>query len=95
MNQLKKYLITSFLFLGFFAFSLPSVYAEDHLNDLLIEKQQGLPREVLPTSSLVIDGQNGQILWEEQSETSIDPGFLTNLMTLYLTYEALEKGTSP
>ena len=92
MNQLKKYLITSFLFLGFFAFSLPSVYAEDHLNDLLIEKQQGLPREVLPTSSLVIDGQNGQILWEEQSETSIDPGFLTNLMTLYLTYEALEKG---
>lgn len=92
MNTFKKYVITSFLLLGSFLSLTPFAHAEDSLKTLLSNQQQALPQEALPSASLIIEASNGQILWEEKSEELIDPGFLTNLMTLYLTYEAVEKG---
>ncbi|MHC5269880.1 serine hydrolase [Enterococcus sp. LJL98] len=92
MNHLKKYFMTGFIALGFLFSMPPLVAADDNLNQLLIDQQQALPQEVLPSASLVVDANNGQILWEEKSETLIDPGFLTHLMTLYLAYDALKKG---
>lgn len=92
MNKLQKYVITSFLLLGCFLAFPSFVHAENRLDTLLSDKQQALPQEALPAASLIIEASNGQILWDENSEILIDPGFLTNLMTLYLMYEAIEKG---
>lgn len=80
----------SFLFVLSFGLFLPSVHAEDELSTLLNE-QQLVADENLPTTSLVIEATNGQILWEENANQAIDPGYLTHLMTLYLTYDALHK----
>lgn len=92
MKQLKKYMLASFLFLLSFGLFLPSVHAEDDLRTLL-NGQQLVAEENLPTASLVIEATNGQILWEENANQTIDPGYLTHLMTLYLTYDALHKET--
>jgi D-alanyl-D-alanine carboxypeptidase len=42
-------------------------------------------------SSLVIDEKNGEILFEKRSDNSVYPASLVKLMTLYLTFEAIEK----
>lgn len=45
------------------------------------------------TSSIAIDMQSGEIIASENSNAVRHPASLTKLMTLYLTFEALEKGT--
>lgn len=90
LKQLKKYMIASFLFMLSFGLFSPNVHAEDDLRTLL-NGQQLVAEENLPTTSLVIEATNGQILWEDNTNQTIDPGYLTHLMTLYLTYDALHK----
>lgn len=90
MKPLKKYIIASLFFALSFALFPATVQAEDDLTTLT-NGQQIVAEENLPTTSLVIEAQHGQILWEENADLTIDPGYLTHLMTLYLTYEALQK----
>lgn len=90
MEQLKKYIIASLFFALSFALFPTAVQAEDDLATLT-NGQQMVAEENLPTTSLVIEAQHGQILWEDNADLTIDPGYLTHLMTLYLTYEALQK----
>ena len=90
MKPLKKYIIASLFFALSFALFPTAVQAEDDLTTLT-NGQQIVAEENLPTTSLVIEAQHGQILWEENADLTIDPGYLTHLMTLYLTYEALQK----
>ncbi|MGX7776059.1 serine hydrolase [Streptococcus pluranimalium] len=48
-----------------------------------------------PKSSIVIDAESGDILWEDQIDLERDPASLSKLMTLYLFYEHMaEKGLS-
>lgn len=90
MKQLKKYIITSFFFaFSFFCFS-PNVQAADDLSTLT-SHQQLVADDHFPATSLVIDAQHGQILWEDNADQTIDPGYLTHLMTLYVAYDALHK----
>lgn len=44
------------------------------------------------TSSIVIDAKTGEVLVSEKPNTIRHPASLTKLMTLYITFEALEKG---
>ncbi len=50
-----------------------------------------IPRRPIETS-LVIDAKTGKILHEHNSRTLIYPASLTKLMTLYLLFDAVERG---
>lgn len=43
--------------------------------------------------SIVIDAQSGYVLSEKNPDKKLFPASLTKMMTLYLTFEAIEKGT--
>lgn len=45
-----------------------------------------------PRSSLIIDGKNGDILWQDNIDERRDPASMSKLMTLYLVYEAIGQG---
>lgn len=64
------------------------------LADTLLEQAQEagyqIPEANLPEAGIVIEAENGQILWEQDAEKEINPVGLSNLMTLYLTFEALK-----
>lgn len=90
MKQLKKYLVASLFLVFSFIFFQSSAHADDQLTTLL-NGQQLVANENLPTTSLVIEAIHGQILWEENADQTIDPGYFTHLMTLYLAYEALHQ----
>lgn len=45
-----------------------------------------------PTSSILLDAESGEIISSERPDTVRYPASLTKLMTLYITFEALEKG---
>lgn len=65
-------------------------------DDLLDKAQQAgyqLTETDLPETGIVIEATNGQIIWEKKAEQMIDASDLSNLMTIYLTLEAIEDGT--
>nr|WP_245335151.1 DUF1958 domain-containing protein [Streptococcus oricebi] len=45
-----------------------------------------------PKSSIIIDGNTGDILWQDNVDEVRDPASMSKLMTLYLTYEAISQG---
>lgn len=45
-----------------------------------------------PKSTIVIDGNTGDILWQDNVDEVRDPASMSKLMTLYLVYEAIAKG---
>ncbi|NQN67104.1 D-alanyl-D-alanine carboxypeptidase [Streptococcus suis] len=45
-----------------------------------------------PKSSIIIDGNTGDILWEDNVDEIRDPASMSKLMTLYLVYEAISDG---
>ncbi len=67
-------------FLFFTLISLPVMAQED--------LQEGCSDNY---SSLVFNEENGEICYEERSEKFVYPASLTKLMTLYLTFEAIEQ----
>ncbi|ROR01599.1 D-alanyl-D-alanine carboxypeptidase family protein [Desulfosoma caldarium] len=44
------------------------------------------------TSGVLLDVTNGETLWEQNPDDAIAPASFTKLLTLYLVFEALEKG---
>lgn len=53
-----------------------------------------LPLGVLaaPYADLVIDARTGEVLHETNADTRLHPASLTKMMTLYITFEAIEHG---
>ena len=45
-----------------------------------------------PRSSLIIDGNTGDVLWQDNIDEVRDPASMSKLMTLYLLFEAMEQG---
>ena len=45
-----------------------------------------------PKASIVIDGANGQILWEENSEVVREPASISKMMTVFLVFDAIKEG---
>ena len=67
-----------------------------HAESLLKQTEKAgysLTEDNLPEAGIVIDGENGQVLWQENAGEKINPGDLSRLMTLYLTFEAIDDGT--
>lgn len=48
--------------------------------------------EAAKQASLVIDAQTGRVLHEDQADRLIYPASLTKMMTLYMVFDALERG---
>ena len=45
-----------------------------------------------PKASIIIDGSNGQILWEENSNLQREPASISKLMTVFLVFDAIKEG---
>jgi D-alanyl-D-alanine carboxypeptidase len=45
-----------------------------------------------PKASIVIDGVNGQILWEENAEVVREPASISKMMTVFLVFDAIKEG---
>lgn len=46
-----------------------------------------------PHAAIVIDARSGEVLFEENADARLHPASLTKMMTLYITFQELEKGT--
>ncbi|MFZ5709864.1 MAG: serine hydrolase [Pseudomonadota bacterium] len=45
-----------------------------------------------PFAAYVIDARTGQVLYQTNAETRLHPASLTKMMTLYVTFQAIERG---
>ncbi|OFT87297.1 D-alanyl-D-alanine carboxypeptidase [Enterococcus sp. HMSC29A04] len=85
---------TIFLFSVLLLLTLQSpVFAAEDI--MTITKAAGYT-EVLeknkPKASIVIDGANGQILWEENAELVREPASISKMMTVFLVFDAIKDG---
>ncbi len=80
-------------FLAGCALFSPVIAAADPLLEQTKQAGYSVPKKDLPAAAIVIEAENGQILWEQDAEKKIDPAELSNLMTIYLTLEAVKKGS--
>ncbi|AWB49569.1 D-alanyl-D-alanine carboxypeptidase [Gemmobacter aquarius] len=46
-----------------------------------------------PHASIVIDARSGEVLHEENADARLHPASLTKMMTLYITFQELERGS--
>ncbi len=46
-----------------------------------------------PHAAIVIDARSGDVLYEENADARLHPASLTKMMTLYITFQELEKGS--
>lgn len=46
-----------------------------------------------PHAAIVIDARSGEVLYEENADARLHPASLTKMMTLYITFQELEKGS--
>src|SRR5690349_12157811 len=60
---------------------------------ILISGMLAMPAAAQPAyEAIVLDAQTGQVLRELNADVSTPPASLTKMMTLYLTFEALNQG---
>jgi D-alanyl-D-alanine carboxypeptidase len=92
----KKYFGKVVLFLAAACLSLGGFAAVSHAEEdiLTFSKETDFPvkKEYLPKSSIVIDGNTGQVLWSDQPDLQWSPASIAKVMTLYLAFEAMEQG---
>lgn len=90
--MIKKYLIPICLLLCMVC--QPVLVSADELVDLA---QKMYPNDHVqainrPHSSLIIDGNTGNVLWKDNIDEVRDPASMSKLMTLYLLFEDMAKG---
>jgi D-alanyl-D-alanine carboxypeptidase len=59
---------------------------------LLVMLVQAVPALAAPFAAYVIDARTGQVLYETNSDTRLHPASLTKMMTLYIAFQAIERG---
>ncbi|WP_083312862.1 D-alanyl-D-alanine carboxypeptidase family protein [Floricoccus penangensis] len=59
-----------------------------------ITKEYGytVDRKYKPKSSIMIDAQNGQVLWQDNPDEIRDQGSMAKAMTMFIVYEAMSEG---
>ena len=87
----KKFLVFGLILSAFLS---PLSAAADELVDMARkmypnENVQAINR---PKSSLMIDGNTGDILWQDNIDEVRDPASMSKIMTLYLVFEAIKEG---
>ena len=71
----------------------PSLSSADELMDITRAAGYTEATEAYrPKSTLLIDGNTGDVLWEENADEVRDPASMSKAMTLYLVFEAMSKG---
>lgn len=52
------------------------------------------PRDVsaAPYAAMVVDARSGEVLHSRNADTRLHPASLTKMMTLYIAFEAVERG---
>ncbi len=45
-----------------------------------------------PFAAMVMDARTGEVLYSQNADTRLHPASLTKMMTLYLTFDAIERG---
>ena len=68
-----------------------------HADELVDMAQKMYPNEKVnpinrPKSSLIVDANTGNILWQDNIDEVLDPASMSKLMTLYLVFEAIQQG---
>ena len=51
-----------------------------------------LVAQAAPFAALVMDARTGEILYSKNADTRLHPASLTKMMTLYITFTAIERG---
>lgn len=67
-------------------------YAEEDLIEFAEEAGFPVKEAYRPKSSIVIDADSGNILWQDQPDLSWSPASIAKVMTMYLAFEAMEQG---
>ena len=68
-----------------------------HADELVDMAQKMYPNEKVnpinrPKSSLIVDANTGNVLWQDNIDEVRDPASMSKLMTLYLVFEAIQQG---
>ncbi len=50
------------------------------------------PASAAPYAAIVMDARSGEVLYSNNSETRLHPASLTKMLTLYIAFEAVERG---
>lgn len=71
----------------------PSLVLADELMDITRAAGYTDVQEInRPKSSILIDGNTGDILWQDNPDEIRDPASMSKVMTLYLVFEAIAQG---
>lgn len=70
----------------------PIATSADELMDITREMYPEVLDIHRPKSSIIVDAKTGDVVWEDNADLLRDPASMSKLMTLYLVFEALEKG---
>ena len=87
----RKYLI---LIVGLFllSFGTTAYAAEDIMEITRSAGYSDVLEENKPKASIVVDGTNGQILWEDNAEVVREPASISKMMTVFLVFDAIKEG---
>lgn len=64
----------------------------DELMDITRKSYPDVKEINRPKSSLIIDGNTGDIIWQDNIDEVRDPASMSKMMTLYLLFEAIGQG---
>lgn len=85
-------IVTTIIMLMSFAPQKSFAEGEPSMMDLIQQSNYSVLESDKPKSAVLIDANTGKLLWSENPDTAHNPASIMKLMTLYLTYEAIEKG---
>lgn len=89
--MLKKILMGIGL-IGLFSWSVPA-FGDDDVFKITQEAGYTEAQEMnKPKSSLIIDGTNGQILWQDNADIPREPASISKMMTVFLVFDAVKTG---
>lgn len=96
-HQLKSYVLKKFFqtcLIVILSFSFSSAFAAPNGN-VLKKKKNHYVYDITKSpkySSLVVNADTGEVLYKKDASKRLHPASLTKMMTLYLTFQALEQG---
>lgn len=87
-----KKIIFVIVVLFLFLFETPAHAAEDIMEITRSAGYTDVLEENKPKASIVVDGTNGQILWEDNAEVVREPASISKMMTVFLVFDAIKDG---
>ncbi|MHC5229799.1 DUF1958 domain-containing protein [Enterococcus sp. LJL99] len=78
--------------ISLFVWSVPT-FAEEDVFKITQEAGYTEAQEInKPKSSIIIDGTNGQILWQDNPDMPREPASISKMMTVFLVFDAIKEG---